>query len=270
MNKLKLISILLGPLVVGNAQAYTPKNMDVFNNVINAMSEEDIKGFLSNMDSGIGRSVTKVNASKLISVYKNNEMAGDKQFKGKPIRINTVASAIKTDFSGDAYIVANGRNNYESVMLKIDKDDERNLKINKGNKIDFVCYGGGMVINTPVLNSCMYPKDFAVMVYDNIKKDIQRISNKNYKPLSIMEGQIAYVAILLENKTQESCVTAGVKCASEVSKASSFLDNAKKEDFSDEQLGEVKRIVEYLETEKNLPYAPVKPKESTRLKKLLG
>lgn len=270
MNKLKLISILLGFLIFGNAQAYTPKNMDVFNNVVDTISQEEITGFLSNIDTAIGDAVTNANASKIISVYHNNEMAGDKQFKGKAIRIKTIASAIKTDFSGDAYIVANGRNSYESVMLKIDKDDERNLKINKGSKIDFVCFGGGMVVNTPVLNSCMYPKDFATMVYDNIKKDIQRISNKNYKPLSFLEGQYAYVFIAIEDKVQDSCLSVGEKCSNSLQKVWDSFDDTKKDNYSDEQMKEMKRIKAYINNERNLPYAPVKPKESTRLKKLLG
>lgn len=270
MNKLKLISILLGFSIIGNAQAYTPKNMDVFNNVVDAIISDDISGFVSNDNAMLTRGVTSINAAKIISVYHNNEMAGDKQFKGKPVRIKTIASAIKTDFSGDAYIVANGRNSYESVMLKIDKDDERNLKINKGNKIDFVCFGGGMIMNTPVLNSCMYPKDFADMVYSNVKNKIMNISNKNYKPSSVLEGKIAYVYISFENQVQDHCLGSEKECLSYIKKLAEKPDGIKKDDLSGEQIKKINEIKGVVESDKSLPLAPTKPVESTRLKKLLG
>lgn len=270
MNKFKLISVLLGPLVVGNVQAYTPKNMDVFNNVVDVIISDDISGFVSNDNAMLTRGVSSINAAKIISVYHNNEMAGDKQFKGKPVRIKTIASAIKTDFSGDAYIVANGRNSYESVMLKIDKDDDRNLKINKGNKIDFVCFGGGMVMNTPVLNSCMYPKDFADMVYSNVKKNIIKISGKNYKPSSVIEAGVAYMYILFEGNVQDACAGTKKECMEKIKKTIEEVDKIKKENFPDEQIKQMNELMEIIKNNKNLPYAPVKPVESTRLKKLLG
>ncbi|WP_058913348.1 OB-fold protein [Entomohabitans teleogrylli] len=270
MNKFKLISILLVFSIVGNAQAYTPKSMDVFNNVVDAIISDDITGFVSNDNAMLTRGVSSINASKIISVYHNNEMAGDKQFKGKPVRIKTIASAIKTDFSGDAYIVANGRNSYESVMLKIDKDDDRNLKINKGNKVDFVCFGGGMIMNTPVLNSCMYPKDFADMVYGNVRNKIMNISHKNYKPSSVLEARIAYIYISLENRIQDHCLGSAKECISYIKKLAEKPDEIKKDDFSDEQIKKMKEIKGVIESDKNLPFAPTKPVESTRLKKLLG
>lgn len=270
MNKFKLISVLLGPLVVGNAQAYIPKNMDVFNNVVDAIISNDSSGFVSDNNSVLGRGVEKVSASKIIAVYHNNEMAGDKQFKGKPVRIISVASAIKTDFSGDAYIVANGKNGYESVMLKIDKDDERNLKINKGSKIDFVCFGGGMIMNTPVLNSCMYPKDFADMAYSNVKKNIIKISGKQYKPSSVIEAGVAYMYILLENNVQDACAGTKKECMEQIKKATKEIDKEKKEGFSDEQIKQMNELMETIKNNKSIPFAPTKPVESTRLKKLLG
>lgn len=96
------------------------------------------------------------------------------------------------------------------------------------------------------------------------------ISNKNYKPSSVLEGKIAYVYISLENQVQDHCLGSEKKCLSYIKKLAEKPDGIKKDDLSDEQIKKINEIKGGVESDKSLPLAPAKPVESTRLKKLLG
>ncbi len=265
MKKIILAITFSGLTVLTHsALALTIEDKGAFNNYLSAMAENEISGFVNSDDSVLGSEVKNYSASKIISAYHNNEVAADKEFKGKPVRIKTVAHAIKKDFSGDAFIVATGRNASETLHLKVNGEDERIQKINRGEKIDFVCIGKGMVIGTPILESCVYPKDFGDLVFGSIEQSLSRVESKTYKPRSDFEFKLLAIYLSLEPLIKEDC-NKGLKiCSSVVAKN---IEHAKfPGKMSEGNQVEVKKLLDYSKT---LPFITYKPMEKTRLLKLL-
>lgn len=247
-----------------SALALTIEDKGAFNNYFSAMAENEISGFVKSDSSVMGRDIKTYSASKIISSYHNNEVAADKEFKGKPIRVRTVAYAIKKDFSGDAFIVATGKNASETLHLKVNGEDDRIQKTNRGEKIDFVCIGKGMVIGTPILESCVYPKDFGESVFSGMSQSLSRVENKNYKPRSDLEFKLLSIYLSLEPLIKDSCGKDSSVCISSVEKN---IEHAKfPGKMSEENQVEVKKLLEYSNT---LPFITYKPMEKTRLLKLL-
>lgn len=247
-----------------SALALTIKDKVAFNNYLSAIADNEISGFVKGDDSVMGRDIKIYSASKIISSYHNNEVAADNEFKGKPIRIKTVAYAIKKDFSGDAFIVATGRNASETLHLKVNGDDERIQKINRGEKVDFVCTGKGMVIGTPILESCVYPKDFGESVFSNIEQSLSRISSGNYKPMSKMEVGLLLNFFMSGEGFYADCNIGKGECLKAV------IRESKKEKsinhLTEQDKKEIKKLYDSYDSLPNISYSPV---GKSRLLKLL-
>lgn len=247
-----------------SALALTIEDKAAFNNYLSAMAENEISGFVNSNDSVLGGEVKGYSASKIISAYHNNEVAADKEFKGKPVRIKTVAYAIKKDFSGDAFIVATGKNASETLHLKVNGDDERIQKINRGEKIDFVCIGKGMVIGTPILESCVYPKDFGESVFSSMSQSLSKVEGKSYKPRSQLEISLLAAYLAIEKEIKEGCSKDKKSCSSI---AMEHIKNMKMPGSMTE--GNQVEIKKLLDSSKSLPIITYTPMEKTRLLKLL-
>lgn len=267
MRNAVIAGLLSDALFSTSASALTIDNSKAFGNYLMAMGDDDISGFVKGDDSLVGGEVTVLSASKIIGKYRNNELSADKEFKGKPVRIKTIASAIKTDFYGKAYIVATGSNQFESLHLRVNADDERIQKINRGDKVDFVCFGKGMIMNTPILDSCMFPKNFGHMVYLNIAKSFTQLSNRDYEPSSRMAAQILTLYIAAEKNISKECEGSKDDCLKAVKRVTQ--QEFKKEDLAEQQQAEIEKLAK-LSKNKELPYAPYQPAAKTKLLEMLN
>ncbi|MCO6545358.1 MAG: hypothetical protein J6583_07465 [Gilliamella sp.] len=164
----KIIAISLLTLIGFNASAN-----DNAKRLIELLIKDDISVFRSGGKSNISNKIPLVTASQLISEYSNNQYKYEKAYDKQLVNIKTVVSGVKTDLSGDPYIVANGKNQFEYVSLELkNKDDAMN--INKGNKIDMICVGTKNNVMFPTLKNCVttdsYFNQFAKTTIEDINK----------------------------------------------------------------------------------------------------
>ena len=163
----KIIAISILTLISFNSSAN-----DNAKRLIELLIKNDISVFRVGGESNISDYITRVNASQLISEYENNQYKYEKTYDKQLVNIKTVASGVKTDLSGDPYIVANGKNQLEYVSLELKNKDEA-MNINKGNKLDLICVGTKNNVMYPMLKNCVtadsYFQNFLEITMNNIK-----------------------------------------------------------------------------------------------------
>lgn len=116
--------------------------------------KDDISFFKKGNKSLLNNFIPAVKASQLISEYENNQYKYEKTYDKQLVNIKAVASGVKTDLSGDPYVVVNGKNQFEYVSLDLkNKDDVVN--INKGSKLDLICVGTKNNVIFPILKNCV-------------------------------------------------------------------------------------------------------------------
>lgn len=264
---MKRIAVLLAVACSGafaqDTNVIKPISQESLNAFTKTMLTDDLAGYIKGHDTLIGESIPDVTASKLISDYQANELSADKKYKDKPVRIKTVASAIKSDIGGRGFIVANGANAYSHVYLYVDENDERILSLNKGSQVDLICYGNGMTLNTPILSPCVFTGDFAKTVSGHVEKSIARASEVNYQPRSVIEVFLIFTYKLYEPKIADPCLRSPSECLKAYASAAKSLEEGKGDISVDTMQALRKEAIKY----KDLPPLPVDKK--TALLKLL-
>lgn len=177
----KIIAISLLALIGFNASAN-----DNAKRLIELLIKDDISVFKKGGSAILSEYIPSVNASQLISEYSNNQYKYEKAYDKQLVNIKTVASGVKTDLSGDPYIVANGKNQFEYVSLELkNKDDAMN--INKGNKIDMICVGTKNNVMFPTLKNCVTTDSYFQKFLEVTMKNISKLKESD-EPKSFYEA----------------------------------------------------------------------------------
>lgn len=185
MKKIIAVSLLL--LVGFNVSAN-----DNAKRLTELLIKDDISVFRNNGESNINDEIFVVKASQLISEYENNQYKYEKKYDKQLVNIKTAASGIKTDLSGDPYIVANGKNQFEYVSLELkNKDDAMN--INKGSKLDLICVGTKNNVMFPTLKNCVTADSYFQKFLEVTMKNISELK-ENDEPKSFYEA--VYLGLL--------------------------------------------------------------------------
>jgi hypothetical protein len=95
----------------------------------------------------------EISAPDLYAVYKENEVVGDKKYKGKVLAVTGYVENISKDFTGNAYVVLNGGQFLEGVHCTI-KNEDVAANIRKGSKVTLIGKCSGMIITSVVLKDC--------------------------------------------------------------------------------------------------------------------
>lgn len=99
--------------------------------------------------------VIVVSSKELAKAYESNEVAADKQYKGKTLEITGKVDGIDSDISDQAIVKLNVVNQFLSVMAKGDDAfNEYATTLNKGQNVTLICKGDGEVIGAPNLTDC--------------------------------------------------------------------------------------------------------------------
>lgn len=177
----KIIAVSLLMLIGFNVSAN-----DNAKRLTELLIKDDITIFRDGGDSLIDETIPRVTASQLISEYSNNQYKYEKAYDKQLVNIKTVASGVKTDLSGDPYIVANGKNQFEYVSLELkNKDDAMN--INKGNKIDMICVGTKNNVMFPTLKNCVTADSYFQKFIETTMINTNKLK-KDDKPASFIEA----------------------------------------------------------------------------------
>lgn len=92
----------------------------------------------------------KINASKILSDYRNNEVQADNVYKGKYVEVTGWVGEIKKDLFGSLYITVGTGAEFEIPQVQAFFDDSMNNKLatlNKGARVTIVCKVEGLMMN---------------------------------------------------------------------------------------------------------------------------
>ena len=154
--------------------------------IIEYLIKDDISVFRANGKSGFMDEIPTVNSAQLIKEYSDNQYKYEKKYDKNLVNIKTVASGVKTNLSGDPYVVANGKNKFEYVSLELkNKDDAMN--INKGTKLDMICLGTKINVIFPSLKSCVTADSYFDKFLKSVMSDLNKL-DINDKPSNKLEA----------------------------------------------------------------------------------
>lgn len=96
-----------------------------------------------------------VSAVELYKSYSANEVAADQKYKGKLLQISgTVQSIDKSVFNTIVVHLRSG-NEFSSVYAELeDMHEQIAAQLTKGEKINFLCQGGGRLLDSPIVRKC--------------------------------------------------------------------------------------------------------------------
>lgn len=147
---------------------FAPENQDAFKKFVAVITEDEVSNFISGSPSLIGDSVSgSFSATSLGAMYEKNELLAKKELKGKPIRIKTIAAEIGENFAREAYIRANGENQFKNINMLVNGEDDRILSLKVGDKVDMVCESARYVMHTPILSKCIFTDVYAKNYVNN-------------------------------------------------------------------------------------------------------
>ena len=97
-----------------------------------------------------------VTARELFSAYESNEVAADKQFKGKMLEVTGTISSIDSGFGDGAIVQLSTGNDFQSVSAQGDDSfTDVAANLSKGQQVTMICKGDGEVIGSPMLGDCV-------------------------------------------------------------------------------------------------------------------
>jgi hypothetical protein len=104
-------------------------------------------------NSSSSKTATKVTAEDLIAAYDDNEVAADKKYKGKWVKVTGIVGEIKKDILNDVYVTIGTGKQFEFPVVqcfvaKGMTDDAADLK--KGQKITAKGRVDGLMMNVLV------------------------------------------------------------------------------------------------------------------------
>lgn len=102
-------------------------------------------------------SVIPVTAAQLYSAYDNNEVAADKQFKGKLLDITGTIESINSGISDQAVLELGTGEMFMTVSAEGDDSFTNTAAtLGKGQQVHLVCRGAGEIIGMPMLDECVF------------------------------------------------------------------------------------------------------------------
>ena len=101
--------------------------------------------------------VLNVTADELLAAYKENELAGDKQFKGKTLIVTGVLDSIQSGFGDTPYLMLKAGDEYEFNMPQAHfnaSETDSLVALKKGESIQIQCVSDGEMMGSPMLKDC--------------------------------------------------------------------------------------------------------------------
>lgn len=97
----------------------------------------------------------KLSAAKLAGDYEANEVAADIKYKGKWLEIKGVVGSVNKDFADAVWVGIDGGSNPFMPIHAEGIDAQKAAALTKGDRITVTCIGGGMIVGSPILRSCV-------------------------------------------------------------------------------------------------------------------
>lgn len=96
-----------------------------------------------------------VSASQLFRDYQDNEVSADQKYKGKRLAVTGTVQSIDKDMFDNIVVRLRTPNEFMGAMASLDEKHETlAASLRKGEKVAWICKGGGLVVGSPVLRDC--------------------------------------------------------------------------------------------------------------------
>ena len=107
----------------------------------------------------IPETTINVRATKLFRDYHANEVAADAEYKDKKLQVLATIASIDKDMTDSIVLRLNSGNEFEDVNANLaDGQDAKAATLSKNSEILLICTGGGMILESPVLDDCIIDK----------------------------------------------------------------------------------------------------------------
>jgi putative nucleic acid binding protein len=98
-----------------------------------------------------------VSADQLVADYHGNEVAADSRYKGRVLGLTGVVDGINKDFLDKTYLTLRTANMFMTVHAQLKSSEvSRAGTLSKGDRVQLVCKGKGMIIGSPVVDECYF------------------------------------------------------------------------------------------------------------------
>ena len=101
--------------------------------------------------------VINVTADELLAAYKENELAGDKQFKGKTLLVTGVLDSIQSGIGDSPFLLLKAGDEFEFNMPQAHfnaSETDSLVALKKGARIQIQCVSEGEMMGSPMLKDC--------------------------------------------------------------------------------------------------------------------
>ena len=101
--------------------------------------------------------VINVTADELLAAYKENELAGDKQFKGKTLLVTGVLDSIQSGIGDSPFLLLKAGDEFEFNMPQAHfnaSETDSLVALKKGARIQIQCVSEGEMMGAPMLKDC--------------------------------------------------------------------------------------------------------------------
>ncbi len=144
-----------------------------------------------------------VNADKLQRDYEKNEVAGDQKYRGKKLLVSGIIKSIDRS-AGENYFLslAGGSNMFISPKAKMADGFKNYLAgLEKGQTVNLLCQGDGMLIGSAMLNKCI-PRD--IFIENVVNNWVANNITKQFSEGKKVIQQIVIASITLASLLPES------------------------------------------------------------------
>ena len=111
----------------------------------------------SNTQSEAPVETIEVTADELLKAYKENELAGDKAYKGKNLIVTGILDSIESGMGDSPYLTLKAGDEYEfnTPQAHFQKSETDSLiELKKGESVTLHCIGNGEIIGSPMISDC--------------------------------------------------------------------------------------------------------------------
>lgn len=261
MKKLLLASLILSlsaNFACAEEMKYQPSDREV--DFIKIMIVDDIKTFTDGGDSSFEDeyksdsrfdSLKTVPAEEILKTYSENEVRGDKYYKNKNLVVSGTIKSIDSGIGDEPYIIFTTKNKYSfsAVQAHFVKDEhDKLIELNKGQKIEISCVGGGEVAGSPMLKQCRFFDKNKIIndIIDSYFSQIDKLKAGEIDDVSPAMRQLAFMTAVLFKATNNFTACKDkieIKCVEKVAGKISKKDK-------DKYVSELKPLAEYLHLDK--------------------
>lgn len=232
---------------------FIPSDPATYNKLRSFFIQVDKDNFISQQnDSVVGANMNgPVSPNELYKSYERNELAANKKYKNKSVRVVGTANEIGEDALGKPYVEAiSGKpdafSGLRSAKLYFENSNEKLLNLSKGEKIDVICVGKGYIIHSPLLDKCFFTSELNV---DNVLNEqilpADKLTVQNFSKLPSQESVIMNLLLIAASSPSSKAIyncNKGPKSCSKFITSDEFAKFSKK--YISDNADEIKLLLQ--------------------------